>query len=138
MGGFEKDNEILDGTLHHKLLYQAVIPEIIGYSNPDLGDNKDDEKLTSKHLFIFGGTAVSWGNKKQRYVARYIQEAEYVACSMAATHTTWIRCFLFKLNLKTDPLRFFVTINRLFILLIVAQVAKGDNILIYNMIFMML
>ena len=90
----------LKGTLHHKLVYRADALDIIGYSDADLGGDKDDGKSTSGHLFILGGAAVCWGSKKQGCVARYTQEAEYIACSMAATHAVWIRRFLLDLNLN--------------------------------------
>lgn len=76
----------LKGTLHHMLVYQGNNPMVIGYSDLNLGGDRDDEKSTLGHLFIFGGSSVSWGSKKQGCFARYTQEAEYIACSMAATH----------------------------------------------------
>ena len=78
------------GTLTHRLVYQADSLELLGYSDADFGGDKDDGKSTSGHLFIFGGGAVSWSSKKQGCVARYTQEAEYIACSMATTYAVWI------------------------------------------------
>ena len=49
----------LKGILHHKLVYQADILEVFGYSDTDFGGDKDDGKFTSGHLFIFGGASVS-------------------------------------------------------------------------------
>ena len=90
----------LKGTVHHKLVYQANVLEVLGYFDADFRGDKDDGKSTSGHLFIFGGAAVSWGSKKQGCVARYTQEVEYVAYSMATTHAVWIRRFLEDLDLN--------------------------------------
>ena len=54
----------IKGTLQYKLIYQAEMLEVLGYSVADFGGDKDDGKSTSGHLFIFGGGAVSWGSKK--------------------------------------------------------------------------
>lgn len=89
----------LKGTVRHKLVYQADSLEVLGYSDADFGGDKDDGKSTSGHLFILGGAAVSWGSKKQGCVARYTQEAEYIACSNAATHAVWLRRFLSDLDI---------------------------------------
>ena len=64
----------IKGTLQHKLLYQAEMLEVLGYSDAGFGSDKDDGKSTFGHLFIFGGGTVSWGSKKQGCVARYTQE----------------------------------------------------------------
>ena len=88
-------------TLQHKLVYQAEMMEVLGYSDADFGGDKDDGKSTSGHLFIFGGVVVSWGSKKQQdCVARYTQEAEYIACSTTTTHVVWIKRFLNDLDLN--------------------------------------
>src|SRR5262249_17029316 len=83
------------------------------------------------HLFILGGAAVSWGSKKQGCVARYTQEAEYIACSMATTHAVWIRRFLtdIDLGLVEGPIEMYCD-NQAAISLIysVANNSKGKHI----------
>ena len=51
-------------------------------------------------MFIFGGSVVSWKSKKQDYVTRHIQEAEYNAYSTTTAYAIWIKRFLNNLDLN--------------------------------------
>lgn len=46
-------------TIHYKLVYQADMLEVVGYSNADFRGDKDDGKSASGHFSIFGGATVS-------------------------------------------------------------------------------
>ena len=84
----------LKGTKNLKLCFGLCDLDIKGYSNTDVAGDVDDRKSTSGHVFLFGGTIVSWLSKKQSYVAKYTMEAEYIACSTAVSDAVWIKRFV--------------------------------------------
>lgn len=45
------------GILHHNLIYQPDMLEVLDYSDTNFRDG-DDEKPTLRHLFIFGGRVI--------------------------------------------------------------------------------
>ena len=90
-------------------------------------------------MFIFG-VAVSWESKKHGYVARDTQEAEYVACSMVATHVVWIRRILLELNLNLidGPIEIYRdNMSTIDLIYNGANSSKGQT-LIYNFIIFMM
>jgi len=66
-----------------KLCFGISDLEVIGYADANFAGDVDDRKSTSGHVFLFGGTTVSWLSKKQSCVAKYTMEAEYISCSIA-------------------------------------------------------
>ena len=52
------------------LTYQAHKLKSVGYSNSDYHECVDTRKSTSSFVFMFGGGAISWKNKKQVCVAQ--------------------------------------------------------------------
>ena len=53
--------------------------EIIRSIDADFVEDVDDQKSTSSHVFLVGGTIVSWLNNKHGCVARiYTMEVEYI------------------------------------------------------------
>ena len=73
-----------------KLCFGISDLEIIGYRDVDFA-GVDDRKSTSGHVFLFGGTVVSWLSKKQGCVAKHTMEAEYISCSTAVSEAVWIK-----------------------------------------------
>ena len=73
----------LQGTKGMKLCFGISDLEVIGYTDANFTGDVDDRKSTSGHVFLFGGTIVSWLCKKQSCVAKYTMEAEYISCSTA-------------------------------------------------------
>lgn len=64
-----------------------------------------DRKSRSGHVFLMGGTAVSWFCKKQSVVALSSTEAEYYALSEAVKEALWVRQLLTEIGTKiNDPL----------------------------------
>jgi len=58
-----------------KLCFGINDLEIIGYTYANFAGDVDDKKSTSGHVFLFGGTTVSWLSKKQGCVAKHTMEA---------------------------------------------------------------
>jgi hypothetical protein len=85
----------LQMTRSMKLCFGLDELEIKGFTDADFAGDTDDRKSTSRYVFLFGGTAVSWLSKRQGCVAKYTMEAEYIACSIAV----WIKCFVDSLKL---------------------------------------
>jgi len=56
--------------------------ELVGFSDSDWGDDRDDRKSTSGYVFTMGGTAISWKSKKQGVVALSSTEAEYTSAKI--------------------------------------------------------
>lgn len=81
----------LKGTKNLKLCFGLCDLDIKGYTNTDFAKDVDNRKSTSGHVFLFGGTAVSWLSKKQSCVAKYTIEAEYIAYSTAVSNAVWIK-----------------------------------------------
>ena len=90
----------LNGIKHLKLCFQANNLEVVGYWDTDFARHMNDSMSTLGHVFLFGGVAISWSSKKQTGVARYTQDAEHVACSIASTFVAWIKCFIDYLDLN--------------------------------------
>jgi hypothetical protein len=75
------------GTLDHGLYYPRCPGEahLVGYSDSDHAGDIDTSKSTSRILFFFGKSLVSWQSVKQQVVALSSCEAEYIAASTAST-----------------------------------------------------
>ena len=69
----------LKGTKELKIKYDgASNTRLIGYSDLDWGENKDDHHSTSGHIFLIANGAISWASQWQETVALSVGEAEYV------------------------------------------------------------
>jgi hypothetical protein len=62
-----------------------------GYVDSDFAGDKDDRKSTSGMVFMLGGGAVSWGNKKQSTVSCSTTEAEYIAAAGGVREAMWFQ-----------------------------------------------
>ena len=51
---------------------------LIGYSDSDWGENRDDCHSTSGHIFLMANSAISWAPWQQKTVALSVGEAEYM------------------------------------------------------------
>ena len=81
----------LQGTKGMKLCFGISDLEEIRYIDADFVRDVDDRKSTSGHIFLFGGTIVSWLSKKQGYVAKHTMEAKYIPCSTTVSEAVWIK-----------------------------------------------
>jgi hypothetical protein len=71
-------------TKNINLRYRPENPNLIGYSDADYGGDKSNRKLTTANVFLLGGKAIFWLNRKQRSISTLITEAEYIAMSTCA------------------------------------------------------
>uniref|UniRef100_A0A2N9GQ88 Reverse transcriptase Ty1/copia-type domain-containing protein n=1 Tax=Fagus sylvatica TaxID=28930 RepID=A0A2N9GQ88_FAGSY len=76
----------LQMTKSMKLCFGLDELEIKGFIDANFAGDTDDRKSTSRYVFLFGGTAVSWLSKIQGCVAKYTMEAEYIICSTAVSN----------------------------------------------------
>ena len=65
-----------------------------GFTDADWIGSPSDRKSTSGGVFSIGSTAISWYNKKQRYVALTSVEAEYMVEIQAACEAICMRTIL--------------------------------------------
>jgi hypothetical protein len=80
------------GTLDHDVYYPRCPGEahLVGYSDSDhIIGGIDTSKSTSRIIFFFGKSLVSWQSFKQQVVALSSCEAEYIAASTASTQALW-------------------------------------------------
>jgi hypothetical protein len=80
------------GTLEHGLYYPRYPREanLVRYSDSDHASDIDTSKSTSRILFFFNKSLVSWQSVKQQVVALSSYEAEYIAASTALTQALWL------------------------------------------------
>ena len=69
----------LKGTRELKIKYDGISDAgLIGYSDSDWGENRDDHLSTSGHIFLMANGAISWASQQQKMVALSVGEAEYM------------------------------------------------------------
>ena len=51
---------------------------LIGYSDSDWGENRDDRHSTSGHVFLMANGAISWASQQHKIIALSVGEAEYM------------------------------------------------------------
>lgn len=85
----------LQGTKDLMLTYRRSDHlEIVGFSDSDFAGCIDTRKSTSGYVFLLAGGAISWSSTKQKTVAAFTMEAEYIACYMASSQAIWLRNFI--------------------------------------------
>jgi hypothetical protein len=81
----------LQGTLQMKLQFNATpSKEVFGYCDADWGGDLEDRRSTTGFVFIMGGGAISWSNKRQPTITLSTTEAEYMANTQATKEAIWI------------------------------------------------
>ncbi|XP_066392511.1 secreted RxLR effector protein 161-like [Miscanthus floridulus] len=73
--------------------------QLIVFSNADMVGDIDRRRSTSRVLVFLGLAPILWMSLKQKVVALYTCEAEYVAAATAACQVVWLRRLLGK---RTD------------------------------------
>lgn len=76
-----------DYKLHYNGAGQS---SLIGYSDSDWGENKDNRRSTTGFVFLMADGPVTWALWMQKTVARSSTEAEYMALSEACSEITWL------------------------------------------------
>ena len=92
-----------------KLCFGIIYLEVIGYTDTDFARDVDYRKSTSGHVFLIGGTIVSWLSKKQGCVAKHIMKVEYTSCNTTESEAVWIKQFVdcVKLGILNRPVDVF-------------------------------
>ena len=78
---------------------------IIAYSDVAYRDDKNDRKLTYGHVVLQGGGVCIWISKKQRGVAIFTIEVEYVGLTKTVKTIVWLTRWMEELVFKrpNDP-----------------------------------
>lgn len=63
---------------------------LVGFSDSDMAGDVDTRKSTTGVLFFLGRSPISWKSHKQRVVALFSCEAEYMAATTAACQGIWL------------------------------------------------
>ncbi|XP_050908156.1 secreted RxLR effector protein 161-like [Lathyrus oleraceus] len=71
---------------------------LLGYTDSNWCEDKDDRKSTAGYVFMFGGAPISWCSRKEPVVALSSCEVEYIAASMCACQAVWLVNLLHELD----------------------------------------
>ena len=84
----------LKGTIKTRIHYdESSHAGLIGYSNSDWGENKDDRHSMSGQVFTLANSTISWHSRRQKTVALSVAEAEYMELAETAKQAAWLRSF---------------------------------------------
>ena len=89
----------LQATLTHGLRFSGSGCGIMeGYSDADWEGDIETRRSTSGYVFVLNGGCISWRSKKQRTVALFSTEVEYMALSDATQEAVWLKAFMRELG----------------------------------------
>ena len=78
-------------TSNYKIHYDGAGQSgLIGYSDADWGENRDNRRSTTGYVFLMADGPVTWTSRVQKTVARSSTEAEYMALSEACSEIAWL------------------------------------------------
>ena len=84
----------LKGTIKARIHYDGSSHAgLIGYSDSDWGENKDNRHSTSGQVFTLANGVISWHSRWQKTVALSVAEAEYMELAETAKQAAWLRSF---------------------------------------------
>ena len=84
----------LKGTKSLRICYNGSSnASLIGYSDSDWGENKDDHHSTSGQVFTLANGAISWASQRQKMVALSVGESEYMELAATGRQCAWLRSF---------------------------------------------
>ncbi|GJT06761.1 ribonuclease H-like domain, reverse transcriptase, RNA-dependent DNA polymerase [Tanacetum coccineum] len=72
--------------------------KIQGFSDSSYGVNTQEGKGTTRIIFYYGESPISWSTQKQATVALSSCESEFIAATAAATQALWLKRLLSKLT----------------------------------------
>ncbi|PLW39848.1 hypothetical protein PCANC_20653 [Puccinia coronata f. sp. avenae] len=75
---------------------------LLGYSDSDWAEDRDDRYSMSAYTYCVGDGAISWKSRKQATVSLSSTEAEYKALSDSCKEGLWLQHLLTKLHLRPD------------------------------------
>ena len=82
----------LKGTKELKIKYDGSSDAgLIGYSDSDWGENRDDCHSTLGHVFLMANGAISWTSQRQKMVTLSVGEAEYMELASIGWQAAWLK-----------------------------------------------
>jgi hypothetical protein len=86
------------GTLNYGLRYTASSDiQLHGFTDSDWAGSAEDRRSTSRTCFSLVSAMISWGSRKQKYVALSTAKAEYITACEACTKAVWLRKLISRL-----------------------------------------
>jgi hypothetical protein len=80
------------GLINYGLIYTASSDiQIHGFTDSDWARSVEDRKSTAGMCFSLGSAMISWGSRKQKFVALITTEAKYITACEACTEAIWLR-----------------------------------------------
>ena len=84
----------LKGTKSLRICYNGSSNAgLIGYSDSDWGENKDDRHSTSGKVFTLANSVIRWASQRQKTVALSVGESEYMELAATGRQCIWLRSF---------------------------------------------
>ena len=84
----------LKGTKSLRICYDGSSNAgLIGYSDSNWGENKDDRHSTSGQVFTLANGAISWASQHRKMVALLVGESEYMELAATGCQCTRLRSF---------------------------------------------
>jgi hypothetical protein len=91
----------LIGTQEYAIQYNGRSDSgLIGYSDADWAENKNDRHSTTGYVFLIAEGAVTWLSRKQKTVALSSMESEYMALCDSAKQCAWMHTMLKELDIE--------------------------------------
>ncbi|KAB2610477.1 DNA polymerase zeta catalytic subunit-like [Pyrus ussuriensis x Pyrus communis] len=84
----------LKNTLNYGLHYTKYPPVVEGFSDANWISNTTESNSTSGYVFTLGGATISWKSSKQKCIARFTMESEFIALDLAGDEAEWLKHFL--------------------------------------------
>ena len=89
----------IKGTLNYSIKYDGDSGNgLIGYSDADWAENKDDRHSMTGFIYLLANGAISWVTRRQPTPALSSTESEYMALSDSSCHACWLRTFISELG----------------------------------------
>jgi hypothetical protein len=83
--------QYLQGTLQFKLHLKGLSPQdLVGYYDADWAGDLEDRKSTTRFVFMMGGGAISWSNKRQPIITLSMTKAKYMVSMQATKEAIWM------------------------------------------------
>ena len=84
----------LKGTKSLWICYnRSLNAGLIGYSDFNWGENKDDHNSTLGQVFTLANGMISWASQHQKMVALSVGESEYMELAATGCQCAWLRSF---------------------------------------------
>ena len=77
---------------------------LIGYSDTDWGENRDNWQSMTSYIFLMANTAIIWASWMQKTMAQSSTEAKYMALSEACLEIAWLTTLQKKIGYESNGL----------------------------------